>query len=104
MNISSPNTPGLRELQEGKRLVALLGTLAERSRELAGVSGLPPKPILVKIAPDLAEEQVEQVVEIVRQTRTAGIIATNTTTARDGLVTPAERVVRVGAGAFPGPR
>jgi dihydroorotate dehydrogenase len=102
VNISSPNTPGLRALQESKPLVALLGALAGRGQELAEAAGTPPKPILVKIAPDLSEGQVEQVVEIVRQTGIAGIIATNTTTARDGLVTPAERIDQIGYGGLSG--
>jgi dihydroorotate dehydrogenase len=102
VNISSPNTPGLRALQESEPLIRLLGALALRGRELATAAGSAPKPILVKIAPDLSDTQIAQIVEIVRQTEIAGVIATNTTIARAGLVTTAERVGSIGAGGLSG--
>jgi dihydroorotate dehydrogenase len=74
VNVSSPNTPGLRELQEKEPLMLLLNTLQQRNSK-DGIS----KPILLKIAPDLTNEQLDDIVEIVQQTKIAGVIATNTT-------------------------
>ena len=80
VNVSSPNTPGLRALQEKEPLMQLLNTLQQRNaKKTAG------KPILLKIAPDLTNEQLDDIVEIVTATGIAGIIATNTTISRDGL-------------------
>ncbi|HLA94123.1 MAG TPA: quinone-dependent dihydroorotate dehydrogenase, partial [Pyrinomonadaceae bacterium] len=78
VNISSPNTPNLRELQRSDHLDELLGALQKRNLE-AG-----PKPLLVKIAPDLSEAEIEAVVDICRRHEISGIIATNTTISRDG--------------------
>src|ERR1700760_1578541 len=83
VNVSSPNTPGLRALQEKEPLMELLNTLQKRNNK-NGVS----RPILLKIAPDLTDEQLDDIVEIVRQTGIAGIIATNTTISREDLVSP----------------
>lgn len=80
VNVSSPNTPGLRALQEKEPLMDLLKTLQQRNFK-NGVS----RPILLKIAPDLTDEQLDDIVEIVEQTKIAGIIATNTTISREGL-------------------
>lgn len=82
VNVSSPNTPGLRELQEKEPLMQLLSTLQQRNSK-NGVT----KPILLKIAPDLTIEQLDDIVEIVTESKIAGVIATNTTISRDGLVT-----------------
>jgi dihydroorotate dehydrogenase len=82
VNVSSPNTPGLRELQEKEPLMQLLNTLQQRNSK-NGVS----RPILLKIAPDLTIEQLDDIVEIVTESKIAGVIATNTTISRDGLVT-----------------
>ncbi|WP_428329135.1 quinone-dependent dihydroorotate dehydrogenase [Mucilaginibacter sp.] len=81
VNVSSPNTPGLRELQEKEPLMQLLKTLQQRNSK-NGIS----RPILLKIAPDLTNDQLNDIVEIVQQTGIAGIIATNTTISREGLV------------------
>jgi dihydroorotate dehydrogenase len=81
VNVSSPNTPGLRALQEKEPLMQLLNTLQQRNSK-KGIS----RPILLKIAPDLANEQLDDIVEITMQTGIAGVIATNTTISRDGLV------------------
>jgi dihydroorotate dehydrogenase len=97
VNVSSPNTPGLRELQEKAPLKALLQDLQERNRQQAA-----PKPILLKIAPDLSPEQLDDIVEIVQETRLAGIIATNTTISREGLQTPEAGVAAMGAGGLSG--
>ncbi|HEY0246418.1 MAG TPA: quinone-dependent dihydroorotate dehydrogenase, partial [Mucilaginibacter sp.] len=74
VNVSSPNTPGLRALQEKEPLMQLLYTLQQRNSK-NGIS----RPILLKIAPDLTNEQLDDIVEIVQQTGIAGVIATNTT-------------------------
>lgn len=81
VNVSSPNTPNLRELQNADNLDELLTTLQRRNRELS------PKPLLVKIAPDLTESEIEQIVESCLRLEIAGIIATNTTVSREGLRT-----------------
>jgi dihydroorotate dehydrogenase len=80
VNVSSPNTPGLRELQEKEPLMHILNTLQQRNNK-EGVS----RPILLKIAPDLTNDQLNDIADIVKQTGIAGIIATNTTISRDGL-------------------
>lgn len=80
VNVSSPNTPGLRALQEKGPLMEILNTLQQHNHK-NGVS----RPILLKIAPDLTNEQLDDIVEIVRETHIAGIIATNTTISREGL-------------------
>jgi dihydroorotate dehydrogenase len=83
VNVSSPNTPGLRELQEKEPLMNLLSTLQQRNSK-KGIS----RPILLKIAPDLTDTQLDDIVEIVQQSGIAGVIATNTTISRENLVSP----------------
>lgn len=86
VNVSSPNTPGLRELQDKEPLMKLLKTLKKRGAQLQKKSGLnKPRPILLKIAPDLTDEQLLDIIEIVKDTQTDGVIATNTTVSRVGL-------------------
>ncbi len=80
VNVSSPNTPGLRALQEKEPLTKILNTLQQRNSK-NGIS----RPILLKIAPDLTHEQLDDIVDIVKETNIAGVIATNTTVVRDGL-------------------
>src|ERR1700748_583156 len=80
VNVSSPNTPGLRALHEKEPLMNILNTLQQRNHK-NGIS----RPILLKIAPDLTDEQLDDIVEIVTETKIAGIIATNTTIVREGL-------------------
>lgn len=80
VNVSSPNTPGLRELQEKEPLTLLLKTLQQMNHK-NGIS----RPVLLKIAPDLTNEQLDDIVDIVKETGIAGVIATNTTISRDGL-------------------
>lgn len=80
VNVSSPNTPGLRDLQEKEPLKHILNTLQQRNLK-NGIS----RPILLKIAPDLSESQLDDIIEIVAATGIAGIIATNTTISRDSL-------------------
>ncbi|MCX2482755.1 quinone-dependent dihydroorotate dehydrogenase [Pedobacter sp. MR2016-24] len=85
VNVSSPNTPGLRALQEKGPLTELLNTLQQRNSK-NNIS----RPILLKIAPDLTNEQLDDIIDIVKETGIAGVIATNTTISREGLYTPAE--------------
>lgn len=80
VNVSSPNTPGLRELQEKEPLKKILSTLQSRNHK-NGIS----RPILLKIAPDLSDPQLDDIVEIVNESGIAGVIATNTTISREGL-------------------
>jgi dihydroorotate dehydrogenase len=86
INVSSPNTPGLRALQERGRLDVLVTTLVRRLRERATEEGRrQPKPLLVKIAPDLDERGLDEVVEVCLARGVSGLVAVNTTVARDGL-------------------
>ena len=103
VNVSSPNTPNLRELQRAEALGELLCALQKRNQELA--SKHPRKqavPLLVKIAPDLNEQELESIVETAERASVAGIIATNTTTGRIGLRTPSEKVASFGEGGLSG--
>lgn len=84
VNISSPNTPGLRELQFGTYLEDLLGQLTNRREQLAAISGRR-VPLAVKIAPDMSADELRQVGEILVARGIDAVIATNTTVARDGL-------------------
>ena len=85
VNVSSPNTPELRRLQEPDRLARLLETLRVRSQQLSRQAQRPPKPLLVKIAPDLTNEEVVEIARVVLAVGVSGLIATNTTLARPGL-------------------
>ncbi|MFC6877892.1 quinone-dependent dihydroorotate dehydrogenase [Flavobacterium myungsuense] len=80
VNVSSPNTPNLRALQDKEPLTQLLQTLQNKN-----VKKLKEKPILLKIAPDLTDDQLLDIIDIVKQTKIAGVIATNTTISREGL-------------------
>jgi dihydroorotate dehydrogenase len=91
VNVSSPNTPGLRDLQEKAPLTHILKTL-QSSNLKNGIS----RPILLKIAPDLTDEQLNDIVDIVVETGIAGVIATNTTINRDNLITNTEIVKEAG--------
>lgn len=99
VNVSSPNTPGLRSLQDGGALSALLGALVAEARVLA--LGGAPVPIFVKVAPDLTEGQLDEVLGVAHDTGVAGLIATNTTLARDGL-DPADAHLAAEAGGLSG--
>jgi dihydroorotate dehydrogenase len=83
VNVSSPNTPGLRELQEKEPLKHILNTLQQRNNKNDIT-----RPILLKIAPDLTNSQLDDIIEIVQETKIAGVIATNTTISRDDLLSP----------------
>lgn len=97
VNVSSPNTPNLRALQEKEPLEKLLGRLQIINSEL-GKS----KPILLKIAPDLTLEQLDDIIDIVNNTKIQGIVATNTTISRAALTTSAAEVEAMGAGGVSG--
>lgn len=83
VNVSSPNTPGLRTLQDREPLSNLLISLQATNRML-----VKPKPILLKIAPDMEYSQLDEILDICQQTKLAGIVATNTTVSREGLQSP----------------
>lgn len=97
VNVSSPNTPGLRELQEKAPLTALL-------QSLQALNSAKPKqkPILLKIAPDLTDTQLDDILDIVQTTKLAGLVATNTTISREGLQTGGAEVEAIGAGGLSG--
>lgn len=97
VNVSSPNTPGLRELQEKEPLRKLLA-----DTKFIASTKPNPKPVLLKIARDLTESQLDDIVEILQQTKTDGIIATNTTISRDNLKTSREHLDRIGNGGLSG--
>jgi dihydroorotate dehydrogenase len=97
VNVSSPNTPNLRELQEKEPLKKLLSEVKALS-----LAKEKPKPVLLKIAPDLNEAQLNDVVEILLETKTDGVIATNTTISREGLTTSSEQVSAIGNGGLSG--
>jgi dihydroorotate dehydrogenase len=97
VNVSSPNTPGLRELQDKKPLISLLQQVQERNLARAQ-----PRPLLLKIAPDLTDAQLDDILEIARETQLSGLVATNTTIERAGLATPAAQVSAYGAGGLSG--
>lgn len=86
VNVSSPNTPNLRALQDKEPLMELLNALQEENQKQKN-----PKPILLKIAPDLTEEQLLDIIEIVKETKISGVIATNTTLSREGLKSENQR-------------
>ncbi|NDK57618.1 quinone-dependent dihydroorotate dehydrogenase [Pontibacter fetidus] len=97
VNVSSPNTPDLRALQEKEPLQQLLIALQEQNSKMPK-----PKPLLLKIAPDLNEPQLNDIIEIAQEANLSGIIATNTTISRDGLYTPSQKVQEIGAGGLSG--
>jgi dihydroorotate dehydrogenase len=97
VNVSSPNTPGLRELQEKAPLMDLLHKVQAVNKALPN-----PKPVLLKIAPDLTDTQLDDIIEIVAVTQIDGIVATNTTIDRSLLQTPAAEVEAIGAGGLSG--
>ena len=97
VNVSSPNTPNLRQLQEKKPLIELLQQV--QARNLARAV---PRPLLLKIAPDLTDSQLDDILEIARETQLSGLVATNTTISRDNLRTEAAHVASLGAGGLSG--
>lgn len=102
VNVSSPNTPNLRALQDKEPLTNLLNALQQLNTKLALERNIKVRPILLKIAPDLTNEQLDDIIEIVQQTKIDGIIATNTTISREGLKTDASTLHAIGAGGLSG--
>lgn len=97
VNVSSPNTPNLRDLQEKEPLMNLLSALMTENKQKSK-----PKPILLKIAPDLADGQLDDIIEIVATTKIDGVIATNTTISRENLKTDKATVDAIGMGGLSG--
>lgn len=97
VNVSSPNTPNLRELQDKAPLTKILSSLQELNSKKEK-----PKPIFLKIAPDLSNEQLDDIILIIQQTKISGVIATNTTIARENLRTPNSQLQTIGAGGLSG--
>lgn len=97
VNVSSPNTPNLRDLQEKEPLTKLLSILQDQNKTHAH-----PKPILLKIAPDLTNTQLDDIIEITQTTQIAGVIATNTTIERSNLKTPHQQLENIGNGGLSG--
>lgn len=97
VNISSPNTPGLRELQDKEPLIRLLEAVqnANHSKPAA-------KPVFLKIAPDLTTSQVDDIIDITLKTKLAGLIISNTTISREGLNTGQSEIEKIGAGGLSG--
>ena len=99
VNVSSPNTPGLRDLQAVASLRPLLAEVREAANAAAGRE----VPLLVKIAPDLADDDIAEIAALVPELSLAGIVATNTTISRTGLRTPPDTIEAIGAGGLSGP-
>ena len=97
VNVSSPNTPGLRELQDKEPLTALLRAVVKRNADHPGK-----RPVFLKIAPDLTDGQLDDIVDIVLSEKVDGVVATNTTISREGLATDAETVSAMGPGGVSG--
>ena len=97
VNVSSPNTPNLRALQEKEPLERLLKSLVSKNKTYAT-----PKPILLKIAPDLSDHQLDNIISLFSSTKIDGLIATNTTISRDKLKTSSDEVKAMGAGGLSG--
>ncbi|MDH5367516.1 MAG: quinone-dependent dihydroorotate dehydrogenase [Cyclobacteriaceae bacterium] len=97
VNVSSPNTPNLRALQDKEPLKNLLERLQKRNK-----TKTTEKPILLKIAPDLTNEQLNDIIEIAQEIKLDGLIATNTTISRDALKTSKVKIEEIGAGGLSG--
>lgn len=97
VNVSSPNTPGLRELQEKPALLKIFGQLQTLNH-----ARLQPKPLLLKIAPDLTIGQVDDIIEMANEVGLSGLVATNTTTSRNNLRTNPGEIDKIGAGGLSG--
>ena len=106
VNVSSPNTPGLRELQEKESLRKILTHLQQLNVSLPvrsdGNLSKGEKPLLLKIAPDLTQEQIDDVIDLAMEIKLDGLVATNTTISRVGLTTSGSRIKAIGAGGLSG--
>lgn len=101
VNVSSPNTPNLRALQDKEPLTKILSSLINMRNGFVK-QGKAAKPVLLKIAPDLTTEQLNDVVDIVKDTQIEGVVATNTTISREGLLASKAEVEQIGAGGLSG--
>jgi dihydroorotate dehydrogenase len=101
INVSSPNTPGLRALQDKEELRKIITRLMSQREDFIH-QGQIKKPLLLKIAPDLTREQLDDVIDIVHETKLDGLIATNTTISRENLTTSTSIVETLGAGGLSG--
>ena len=101
VNVSSPNTPGLRELQEKPALHQIL-TRLQRLRETYKVNGKPSKPIFLKIAPDLSNSQLDDIIDLALEINLDGLVVSNTTIDRSNLKTPETELNTIGAGGLSG--
>ena len=97
VNVSSPNTPGLRELQEKESLRKILTCLQQSKLQKRM-----PKPILLKIAPDLSLDQVDEVLDLAMEIHLDGLVVSNTSISREGLSTPADQLDKIGTGGLSG--
>ena len=102
VNVSSPNTPGLRELQEKEPLSLMLGAIQKLNDELSTARGINPRPVFLKISPDLTNTQLDDIIDVVVSAKLSGVIATNTTISRDGLITDDTTVQSMGSGGLSG--
>jgi dihydroorotate dehydrogenase len=102
VNVSSPNTPGLRELQEKDALHKILTNLQSQNSKFNPSTGSGPKPILLKIAPDLTQNQIDDVIALALEIKLDGLVASNTTISRDQLLTPDSRLTTIGTGGLSG--
>lgn len=103
VNVSSPNTPGLRDLQQANQLQALLLALQQRNKELTEQNHrVKEVPLLVKISPDVSAAELQQIAAVALKTSIAGIIATNTTITREGLRSPVAKIQACGDGGLSG--
>jgi dihydroorotate dehydrogenase len=101
INVSSPNTPGLRALQDKEELKKIIANLMAGRNEFIK-AGQIQKPILLKIAPDLSKEQLDEIIEVAHETKLDGLIATNTTISRAHLLTEKTKLDSIGAGGLSG--
>ena len=102
INVSSPNTPNLRELQNRDHLVDIITTIQQSNEDMAINTNQKPKPVLLKIAPDLTDQQLAEIAEVAIEYSLSGVIATNTTISREGLQTSHDKVEEIGAGGLSG--
>jgi len=102
VNVSSPNTPGLRELQDSASLRQILVHLQTINSQLAEDNEVSTKPILLKIAPDLSWQQIDEVIELAREIRLDGLVVANTTISRETLHLSADQLQAIGAGGLSG--
>ncbi len=102
VNVSSPNTPGLRELQEKEALRRILVNLQAVNKDLAAKIKIRPRPLLLKIAPDLNGQQLDEIIGLAQEIKLDGLLAANTSIGREKLLTPAGRIEAIGAGGLSG--